>query len=234
MRPTTSDGDVQDAPLRESTAGWYPAEDPARERWWDGQRWTEHVRDSSHPVHVRWAGIRWGGPGSPVLHVVLGALLLLVSQVALILARGGGPWRVQAAAVMAATFVLGACLLANAAVRWWLEARRTPPEGTGPPPEAQLAHVRRFGVLWGSGRGWSQRSLAGGSMVVFTGVFVGAVTFMTREVSSWDDVAGGASATLVLLLLGAFGITDGCFRVVLERRCHAAGVRTFRWSSEDA
>jgi protein-disulfide isomerase len=27
-------------------AGWYPDENPSRERWWDGTAWTEHLRDA--------------------------------------------------------------------------------------------------------------------------------------------------------------------------------------------
>ncbi len=223
--------DVRDAPARESTAGWYAAEDPARERWWDGQRWTQHVRESQQPLRVRRAGIGWGGPGSPVLQVIVGTSLLLVSQVALVVARGGGRWWAHATVMTVVAGLVGVALLVNASVRWRLEARRMP-AGDGPPPEAQLAHIRRFGVIWASGRGWSQRSLVSGSVVVLAALFVGAVTLMTHRVSSWDDIAGGASAALVLLLLGALGITDGCFRLVLERRRDAAGATPSRWAQE--
>jgi len=211
-----------DGPRLEATAGWYAAEDPARERWWDGHRWTAMVRPSPHPLRVRWAGIPWGGPGSPVLQVLGGVVLLLVGRVALVVATSENPSRVHATVVTVLATLGGVALLVNAAVCWRLEARRTARPG-GPPPEKQLAHVRRFGVVWASGRGWSQRSLAMGSLVVLVGLFVGGVTLLSRGVtSSWEDSLAGAAASLTLLLLGSFSIVDGCFRLVLERRRRSA------------
>lgn len=31
-------------------AGWYPVDEGAQERWWDGQAWSEHVRDPQGPT----------------------------------------------------------------------------------------------------------------------------------------------------------------------------------------
>lgn len=208
----------------EAVAGWFPAEDPASERWWDGHRWSSHARPSSHPTRVPWAGIRWGGTGGPVMQVVAGTLLLLGGRVTLLVALDGGSLRLPAALVTLVVVLLGALLLVNASFCWRLEARRWPAGVAGPPLDARLAHVRWLGVSWGAGRGWSQRSFVVGFVVTLAALFAVVVTLLTWAHSSWSDRAVGGTVALVLALLGAMGLTDGWFRLLLERRREAAGI----------
>lgn len=208
----------------EALAGWFPAEDPASERWWDGHRWSSHVRPTPHPTRVRWAGLRWGGTGGPVLQVVTGTLLLLGGRVSLLVALEGGALLLPATAVTLVAVIGGAMLLVNASFCWRLESRRRPAGVAGPPPEAQLAHVRWLGVLWGVGRGWSQRSFVVGSVVTLAALFAVVVTLLTWPDSAWGDAAVGGTVALVLALLGAMCLADGWFRLVLERRRRAAGI----------
>ena len=182
------------------------------------------MRPTPHPTRVRWGGLRWGGTGGPVLQVVTGTLLLLGGRLSVLVALEGGALRLPAAAVPGGAVLGGAMLLDNQSLGGRRAPRRRPAGVAGPPPEAQLAHVRWLGVLWGVGRGWSQRSFVVGSVVTLAALFAVVVTLLTWPDSAWGDAAVGGTVALVLALLGAMCLADGWFRLVLERRRRAAGI----------
>lgn len=72
--------------------GWFPGDAPGTERWWDGVRWTAHVRPApgaAQPVHqgpptehvqlerIRWAGVHWGSATSET-SIAFGVIFVLL------------------------------------------------------------------------------------------------------------------------------------------------------------
>jgi len=133
--------------------GWYPGDRPGTERWWDGARWTPHVRPvPGAPVggpqggvpggrvpggpqgrptelvqleRIRWAGVSWG-TGSSQLSVGLGVLCTLVALPVLLTALLGiGSWRAVFPLLMGlCVLFLGAVMFVNAHFCRELERRR--------------------------------------------------------------------------------------------------------------
>jgi|GEM_PF-6619791 len=92
----------QGAPPPPPPACWYPADRAGFERWWDGFRWTDHVRPTTPPQpaasgsvppgsatsrptvvvqleRIKWAGVAWGGHGGSALSTGFGVLFVLIS-----------------------------------------------------------------------------------------------------------------------------------------------------------
>ena len=130
-------------------AGWYPADRAGFERWWDGFRWTEHVRPVSptqpaapgqaapgraagRPTEVlqleriTWAGVAWGGYGGSALSTGFGALFVLISLPPLLFALMEDElWRALFMVAIALVLLVGAAaLFINAHFCRVLEQRR--------------------------------------------------------------------------------------------------------------
>lgn len=116
-------------------AGWYPADRPGFERWWDGFRWSDHVRPSTPPVpaapagpaaghaagrptetiqleRITWAGVAWGGHGGSALSTGFGALFVLISLPPLLFALMEDElWRALFMVAIALVLLVGAAAL---------------------------------------------------------------------------------------------------------------------------
>lgn len=79
------------------TAGWYPdPKDSERDRWWDGETWTEQVRAAPRTGPARGGG---RSPWRVVLTLVTGAALavaslfvLFIVLVAIAFSQWNGQW----------------------------------------------------------------------------------------------------------------------------------------------
>lgn len=102
------------SPTLSPPAGWY-VDGPGSERWWDGVRWTEHVRAAAgsapgpatataatqggqRPTEVlrleriRWAGIAWGGYGGETASIAVGVLFVLLGLPGVLFALVARDW----------------------------------------------------------------------------------------------------------------------------------------------
>lgn len=140
--PDSAPSAGQPAPPPQPPAGWYPADQPGLERWWDGRHWTEHLRPAvqpgAHPrvsirhERIRWAGVAWGGGGGSALSTVFGGVFVVLALPPVAFALGAREvWRAVFMLFFALVLLIGAAtLFINAHFCRILERGGPPSRGT--------------------------------------------------------------------------------------------------------